>query len=70
MLMRAHAKIQECLVLHYVNWSLSSICMQNGPVLPNGTAKGMAAKPFNPNPCFVPNGYPSTAYYYGGKVSF
>ncbi|TKY62911.1 YTH domain-containing family protein 2 [Spatholobus suberectus] len=38
---------------------------KNGPVFSNGAAKGMA-KPFNPNSCFVPNGYPSTAYYYGG----
>ncbi|XP_027350972.1 YTH domain-containing protein ECT2-like isoform X2 [Abrus precatorius] len=38
---------------------------KNGPVFSNDAAKGMA-KPFNPNPCFVPNGYPSTAYYYGG----
>ncbi|KAK7336249.1 hypothetical protein VNO77_16785 [Canavalia gladiata] len=38
---------------------------KNGPVFSNDAAKGMA-KPFNPNSCFVPNGYPSTAYYYGG----
>ncbi|KAG4927516.1 hypothetical protein JHK85_054002 [Glycine max] len=36
----------------------------NGPAFSNGAAKGRA-KPFNPNSCFVPNGYPS-AYYYGG----
>jgi hypothetical protein len=42
--------------------------MQNGSVFSNGTAKG-AGKPYNPNPSFVPNGYPSTTYYYGGKVS-
>jgi hypothetical protein len=41
--------------------------MQNGPVFANGAAKG-TGKPFNPNPSYVPNGYPST-YYYGGKVS-
>ncbi|XP_061336988.1 YTH domain-containing protein ECT2-like isoform X2 [Gastrolobium bilobum] len=38
---------------------------KNGPVFSNGTAKGMA-KPFNPNPSFIQNGYPSTTYYYGG----
>ncbi|GAU48459.1 hypothetical protein TSUD_324090 [Trifolium subterraneum] len=38
---------------------------KNGPAFSNGTAKG-AGKPFNPNPSFVPNGYPSTTYYYGG----
>ncbi|KAL2320459.1 hypothetical protein Fmac_029428 [Flemingia macrophylla] len=38
---------------------------KNGPVFSNGAAKG-TAKPFNPNSPFVPNGYPSTAYYYGG----
>ncbi|RZB47388.1 YTH domain-containing protein ECT2-like isoform X2 [Glycine soja] len=37
---------------------------KNGPAFSNGAAKGRA-KPFNPNSCFVPNGYPS-AYYYGG----
>ncbi|AES80840.1 YTH domain-containing protein ECT4 [Medicago truncatula] len=37
---------------------------KNGPVFANGAAKG-TGKPFNPNPSYVPNGYPST-YYYGG----
>ncbi|XP_020219433.1 YTH domain-containing protein ECT1 isoform X2 [Cajanus cajan] len=38
---------------------------KTGPVFSNCAAKG-SAKPFNPNSRFVPNGYPSTAYYYGG----
>ncbi|KAJ1433242.1 YTH domain [Sesbania bispinosa] len=38
---------------------------KNGPGFSNGTAKGRG-KPLNPNSCFIPNGYPSTAYYYGG----
>ncbi|XP_057437702.1 YTH domain-containing protein ECT4-like isoform X3 [Lotus japonicus] len=38
---------------------------KNGPAFSNGTAKGMT-KPLTPNPSFVPNGYPSTTYYYGG----
>ncbi|RDX96263.1 YTH domain-containing family protein 1 [Mucuna pruriens] len=37
---------------------------KNGPVFSNGAVKGMG-KPFSPNSCYVPNGYPS-AYYYGG----
>ncbi|KAE9588795.1 hypothetical protein Lal_00042211 [Lupinus albus] len=38
---------------------------KNGHAFSNGAAKGMS-KPFNPNPSYMPNGYPSTAYYYGG----
>ncbi|XP_019458839.1 PREDICTED: YTH domain-containing family protein 3-like isoform X2 [Lupinus angustifolius] len=38
---------------------------KNGHVFSNGTSKGMS-KPFNPNPSYTLNGYPSTAYYYGG----
>lgn len=49
--------------------------MQKGPSFAGSKAsfagskaKG-TGKPFNPNPSFAPNGYASTAYYYGGKVS-
>ncbi|KAL5056361.1 hypothetical protein RYX36_037043 [Vicia faba] len=38
---------------------------KNGPSFAVSNTKG-AGKPFNPNPSFAPNGYPSTAYYYGG----
>ncbi|KAE9599632.1 hypothetical protein Lal_00045787 [Lupinus albus] len=38
---------------------------KNGHAFSNGTSKGMS-KPFNPNPSYMLNGYPSTAYYYGG----
>ncbi|CAL5193096.1 unnamed protein product [Lathyrus oleraceus] len=38
---------------------------KNGPSFAGSKAKG-TGKPFNPNPSFAPNGYPSTAYYYGG----
>ncbi|XP_027358357.1 YTH domain-containing protein ECT1-like isoform X2 [Abrus precatorius] len=37
------------------------------PVKKNGHGPAnWVNKPFNPNVCFIPNGYPSTAYYYGG----
>ncbi|XP_050896646.1 uncharacterized protein LOC127103426 [Lathyrus oleraceus] len=38
---------------------------KNGPSFAGSKAKG-TGKPFNPNLNFAPNGYPSTAYYYGG----
>ncbi|CAK8542825.1 unnamed protein product [Lathyrus sativus] len=38
---------------------------KNGPSFAGSKAKG-TGKPFNPNPSFAQNGYPSTAYYYGG----
>ncbi|TKY46055.1 Disease resistance protein RGA2 [Spatholobus suberectus] len=41
----------------------------NGPVIPMVRLKGWSRR-FNPNSCFVPNGYPSTAYYYGGNCTY
>ncbi|OIW21302.1 hypothetical protein TanjilG_31631 [Lupinus angustifolius] len=38
---------------------------KNGHAFSNGAAKGVS-KPFNPNPSYMPNGYSSAAYYYGG----
>ena len=49
------------------NMGVPEPAKKNGPAFSNGAAKGMN-KPFNPNASFVPNGYHSTAYYYGGKV--
>ncbi|MED6158380.1 hypothetical protein PIB30_032239 [Stylosanthes scabra] len=46
------------------NMGVPEPAKKNGPAFSNGAAKGMN-KPFNPNACFVPNGYHSTAYYYG-----
>ncbi|XP_015971026.1 YTH domain-containing protein ECT4 isoform X1 [Arachis duranensis] len=47
------------------NMGVPEPAKKNGPAFSNGAAKGMN-KPFNPNASFVPNGYHSTAYYYGG----